>query len=412
MNFRQLMMVALLATVGLAPAWSQTSLGELLKAAANEHPSVLQAQSQYQSAGYELESAKWARFPSITSQAMAPNSQTQSVTKVEQPLWTGGRITAQIRVGEANEMAAQYAVRDAQANAMVQVSSVFFDFLRMQQRIEVAEQNVKEHRRLADLIGRRVASEVSPLADDVLANARLQQAITEKIQIQKALESARLNLLQWTNLQVGKVKAPQSVVFVRNQDDQEFVRKSFDFSGQRNKLIQQVESAASQLDVVKAQALPSVVAGVQHIWGGLVPYNQLHNSAYVSLQFQPGAGLSALSNRNAAAMKKDAAQQELLALERNLQSQVMSVLTDIDSSQAQLEPAKALLVGSIEVVASYMRQYQVGRRSWVEVLNAQREMTQAAYNLIDLKVSLQQSQVRLLLLTGDVTPQQYDLIHD
>ncbi|MEY2620719.1 MAG: hypothetical protein RIT26_539 [Pseudomonadota bacterium] len=392
--------------------WAQTRLTEVLQSAANTHPSVLQARSQYEGAGYDVESAKWGRFPSITTQALAPNNRTQSLTKVEQPLWTGGRITGQIQVSEANERAALSAVLDAQTNAMVQVSTSFFDFLRMQMRMVVANENVREHQKLADLIGRRVKSEVSPMADDVLANARLQQAITERIQIQKAMDTARLSLEQWTGLSVSRVSAPRQLNYMPNPSVEALVQKTFDFSGQRNKLMHQVDSAMHQMDVVKSQALPSVVAGYQHVWGGLYPNSYQHNSAYVSLQFQPGAGLSALSNRNAAAMKQDAVKQELLTLERNLRNQVLSSLADIESAQTQLKPARTLLDGTSEVVASYLRQYQVGRRTWVEVLNAQREMTQAAYGLIDLQVALQQSQVRLMLLSGDITPQEFGYIHE
>jgi adhesin transport system outer membrane protein len=387
-------------------------LTDVLQSAANSHPSVMQARSQYQGAGYDVESAKWGRFPTITTQALAPNNRTQSLTKVEQPLWTGGRITGQIQVSEANERAALSAVLDAQTNAMVQVSTSFFDFLRMQMRMVVANENVREHQKLADLIGRRVKSEVSPMADDVLANARLQQAITERIQIQKAMDTARLSLEQWTGLSVTRVNAPKHLNYMPNPSVEALVQKTFDFSGQRNKLLHQVDSAMYQMDVVKSQALPSVVAGYQHVWGGLYPNSFQHNSAYVSLQFQPGAGLSALSNRNAAAMKQDAVKQELLTLERNLRNQVLSALADIDSAQTQLKPARTLLDGTTEVVASYLRQYQVGRRTWVEVLNAQREMTQAAYGLIDLQVALQQSQVRLMLLSGDITPQEFGYIHE
>ncbi|MEY2659249.1 MAG: hypothetical protein RLZZ123_421 [Pseudomonadota bacterium] len=393
-------------------SWAQARLTDVLQSAANSHPSVMQARSQYQGAGYDVESAKWGRFPTITTQALAPNNRTQSLTKVEQPLWTGGRITGQIQVSEANERAALSAVLDAQTNAMVQVSTSFFDFLRMQMRMVVANENVREHQKLADLIGRRVKSEVSPMADDVLANARLQQAITERIQIQKAMDTARLSLEQWTGLSVTRVNAPKHLNYMPNPSVEALVQKTFDFSGQRNKLLHQVDSAMYQMDVVKSQALPSVVAGYQHVWGGLYPNSFQHNSAYVSLQFQPGAGLSALSNRNAAAMKQDAVKQELLTLERNLRNQVLSALADIDSAQTQLKPARTLLDGTTEVVASYLRQYQVGRRTWVEVLNAQREMTQAAYGLIDLQVALQQSQVRLMLLSGDITPQEFGYIHE
>jgi len=109
---------------------AQSRLTDLLQAGANTHPSVLQARSQFEAAGFEVDSAKWGRFPTITTQALAPNNRTQSLTKVEQPLWTGGRITGQIQVSEANERAALSSVLDAQTNAMLQVSNSFFDFLR------------------------------------------------------------------------------------------------------------------------------------------------------------------------------------------------------------------------------------------------------------------------------------------
>jgi adhesin transport system outer membrane protein len=56
------------------------------------------------------------------------------------------------------------------------------------------------------------------------------------------------------------------------------------------------------------------------------------------------------------------------------------------------------------VVDSYLRQYQVGRRNWVEVLNALREKAQAAYGLADVEQSRDQAQVRLLIITGELAP--------
>lgn len=412
MVFKHHVFIAFSAMAFIAPVAAQTRLTDMLQAAANSHPSVMQARSQYEGAGYDVESAKWARFPSVTTQAMAPNNRMQSLTKVEQPLWSGGRITGQINVSEANQRAALSAVLDAQSNAMMQVSAAFYEYLRMQRRMVVADENVREHQRLADLIGRRVKSEVSPMADDVLANARLQQAISERVQIQKALDTSRLALEQWTGISVSRLDAPRHLAFRRPAALEELVQKAYSYSGQRNKLLHQVEAAQYQLDVVKAQALPTVVAGYQHVWGGVVPSSLQQNTAYVGLQFQPGAGLSALSNRSAAAMKQDATRQELMTLERNLRNQILSALADFESAQTQFNPAKTLLDGTSEVVASYLRQYQVGRRTWVEVLNAQREMTQAAYGLIDVQVAMQQSQVRLMLMSGDITPQEFGQIHE
>jgi adhesin transport system outer membrane protein len=62
------------------------------------------------------------------------------------------------------------------------------------------------------------------------------------------------------------------------------------------------------------------------------------------------------------------------------------------------------------VVASYLRQYQVGRKTWLDVLNAQRESTQARYSLVDLDWGIQGVQLRLLLLAGVVDPRSLDTL--
>jgi adhesin transport system outer membrane protein len=114
----------------------------------------------------------------------------------------------------------------------------------------------------------------------------------------------------------------------------------------------------------------------------------------------------------AAASRKDAAQQELETLERNLTSQAQAAISERDALAAQIEPAKALLDGTSEVVESYVRQYQVGRKNWLDVLNAQREKTQALYNQADTTYGLQLAKVRLMIMTGDISAQQLTLLND
>ena len=53
--------------------------------------------------------------------------------------------------------------------------------LRWHQRLDVARKTEDEHRKLLELIQRRVTAEISPLTDQVLASARFQQAVSERI---------------------------------------------------------------------------------------------------------------------------------------------------------------------------------------------------------------------------------------
>lgn len=387
------------------------TLKQLLEIGADRHPSVLQARNQAQAAGFDVESAQWGRFPTVSSQLRSDTNLSQSLAKVEQPLWTGGKLTSRIELSEANLRAAEAGVREAEFNALTQVATAFFEALRLERRLQSATLNVTEHERLVGLIKRRSEAEISPPADTTLAQARLQQAVSERIQIKKQLDASLTTLAQWTVPLNGALKAPADIVFTRPTEGV-LLERAIAHSGQRKRLLSQIESADAQINVSKAQVLPTLVAGFQHTWGGLVPAGYDRNKGYVGLEFQSGAGLSARAGVQAAVSRKEATQQELETLERNLTAQVSAGLSELDALEAQLEPSKSLLAGTTEVVESYLRQYQVGRKNWLDVLNAQREKTQALYSDADTRFGYQLSKVRLMIMTGDISAQQLTALHD
>ena len=409
---RALVLAGLWGCVGSSMAAPEVRLTGLLELAMVQHPTILQSRSQAQAAGYDLAAAKWGRFPTLSSELRSDSTYTQSIAKLEQPLWAGGRINGRVDQGEANLRAAEAAVREAELNALTQVSTSFFEVLRLSSRLQTAEENVQEHQRLYDMIARRLQAQISPQADVTLAQARLQQAITERLQIQRQLETTRNSLTQWAGPIDGQPVAPGQVRYVRTPATQDLVDRVLQASAQRTKLQAQIESAEAQIRVAQAQGLPTVVAGVQRIVSGPNPYNMDRNHSYVGVQYQPGAGLSALSGISAALARKEASERELQALDRSLENQAKSLYSDIDVLQAQLQPAQDLLAGTSGLVDSYLRQYQIGRKNWLDVLNALREKTQAHYNLADVRFTLQQSQVRMLLLSGDLSGQNTTVIHE
>jgi adhesin transport system outer membrane protein len=57
--------------------------------------------------------------------------------------------------------------------------------------------------------------------------------------------------------------------------------------------------------------------------------------------------------------------------------QVKSAVNFIEVSHAQLGPARELVEATTAVSESYLRQFAVGQKSWLDVMNAQREAHQA-----------------------------------
>ena len=396
-----------------AAAWANPmGLATLLKTTAEQNPTILQIRSRAQAAGYEVEAAKFGRYPSISTDGRSQGNGYLNSTRIEQPLWTGGRITGQISVAEANEQAARAQILETEFNVLSEVSIAYFDLLRAQAKLKSANENIQEHQRLVDLIQRRVTNEISAAADLTLAKARLQSAISEKIQLARQLNISRQTITRLSGAQVSAAIPPKQIAFRAQPRDEIYVQKANEFSAQRRRLMFQIESARQQIQVAGSQAWPVLLAGYQHYWSKPLPFGYNDNKTYFSLQYQPGAGLSAVSRKEAAVMQEEAARQELENLDRTLEANVRSAIADIEAFRLQDGPAKELLSNSTEVLESYIRQYQVGRRNWLEVLNTQREKTQAAFNLADVEYGLLASQVKLMLLTGDVHGQQLSALND
>ncbi len=395
-----------------ALATDAQGLSALLGQAVLQHPSVLQARGQARAAGFELDSANWLRFPTVSAESRLEKGLNQNVVKGEQPLWSGGKISGQIQLAQANQRMTMAHLQDAEFNVLMQLSSAFLESLRLEARLMTAAQNIAEHERLLRLIQRRVKAEISPAADETLAQARLAQALSERIQIQRQRDGARLLLNQWSAKQVvGGLTAPKAIVFTRPVSGALIQDKALAYSPQRSRLRAQIDIADAQIVLSKSASYPTVVAGYQYTWDSTLS-GANSSRTYLALQFQPGAGLSVLSNEQVATSRKYAVQQELEALDLNLSAQVLAAVTELDALYAQLAPARALLSGTTEVVESYLRQYQIGRKNWLDVLNAQREMTQALYNVADTEFGHQLAQLKLMLLTGDITGMQLSAIHD
>lgn len=63
------------------------------------------------------------------------------------------------------------------------------------------------------------------------------------------------------------------------------------------------------------------------------------------------------------------------------------------------------MASTVSVYDSFVRQYAVGRKGWNDVLNAQREVAQARFQLADVDSGALRARLRLELITGLITAQ-------
>ncbi len=391
-------------------AASQLRLADALSLASTNHPSVKAKQAEVQAAQADLETAKWSRYPTVSTEATASSGRPQAALLVQQPLWAGGKIDAQNRLAQAQLTLAEAGLQETRTSLMQQAGQQFFEVLRWQQRLKVARQTEEEHRKLLELIQRRVVAEISPLTDQVLASARLQQAVSERIQFDRALQTAQLALQQWVGEPHTGLKAPSRIALPKLEEGLA-VEASKAQSAELLRWRTQQEVAQAQIDMAQAGLYPTVaLAHRQNL--GANDTATLPNRTYISLQFSPGPGFSARSAAAAARSRLENSLQNTVVFERQLEQQVRTALTELEALAQQVEPARLLVTATEDVVASYLRQYQIGKKNWLDVLNALRESAQAHYSAVDVASSTQSLQLRLMLLTSPMNTPALTQIHD
>ena len=123
---------------------------------------------------------------------------------------------------------------------------------------------------------------------------------------------------------------------------------------------QQLVSQA-QIDMAEAAVYPTLALAHRRALGssdnGTDP-----SRTYLALQFSPGPGLSARSAVAAARSRLENSMQNAVVYERQLEQQVRTALADLEALTQQVEPAQQLVSATEEVVASYLRQYQIGKK--------------------------------------------------
>ena len=405
--------VVLAALLGGWPsmsAASQLRLADALSLASTHHPSVKAKQAEVQAAQADLETAKWSRYPTVSTEATASSGRPQAALLVQQPLWAGGKIDAQNRLAQAQLTLAEAGLQETRTSLMQQAGQQFFEVLRWQQRLNVARQTEDEHRKLLELIQRRVVAEISPLTDQVLASARFQQAVSERIQFDRALQTAQLALQQLVGEPHTGLKAPSRIALPKLEEGLA-IEASKAHSAELLRWRTQQEVAQAQIDMAQAGLYPTVALAHRQYLGANETAT-LPNRTYISLQFSPGPGFSARSAAAAARSRLENSLQNTVVFERQLEQQVRTALTELEALAQQVEPARLLVTATEDVVASYLRQYQIGKKNWLDVLNALRESAQAHYSAVDVASSTQSLQLRLMLLTSPMNTPALTQIHD
>ncbi len=374
------------------------SLSGLIGKAINYHPSVRANASLEASAQHGVSSARWQYFPtpefsintvgsSSTDLNYAADSRV-SVVRLIQPVWTSGRIEAGLA-----ESKAQLAVRKAlkkvsERNLSLDVVEAYSKWISSYLRYQTFSNSKDEHIALYERIKRRIKQGLSSSSDLDLVTSRLRQVEFNLNSAGSGYQSSLLNLEEL----VGEPLLTQNLI---KHASGKYSVSPYKNSARKRALridpkIQQLIAESAKVKAVlkqqQAKLIPELRLKLERQWGDFSRLDaNSENRVFLELASSFGAGLSDLSEIDKIKSQYNAALLELksekLKIGREFRIDWLLNLSLIERKT----DLYASIQSAEKIKNSWYRQFLAGRKTWQDVMNSIREVTQLEAQWSDLE---------------------------
>ena len=364
------------------------SLPSLINKAITYHPSIKSSIFLEDSAKDEVTSAKWQYFPtpqfsvrqvsSSDTDASYNGDERVSVLSLTQPLWAGGSIDAGLEKSRARLLSARASTKVAQQDLASRVINAYSRWYDSYLKKESYKKSKEEHDVLRARLKRRIKQGLSSSSDLNLANSRSTQADAG---LNSAIIQHKNSLLRLEEL-LGASLNPKDLIkdfsIIKFENNRNKLRKRALLMSPKVKQIK-AESLVvkAELEQSRARLYPGINLKLERQWGNFNTKDaKSEDRVFVEFNSSFGAGLSNFSQTRQIKSRYQSLQAKIKDEENKEAQQI-----ELDwMSSISLEKQKALLESSLanteKVRKSYYRQFLAGRKSWQEVMNSIREVSQ------------------------------------
>jgi adhesin transport system outer membrane protein len=380
-------------------------LAQLVDLSISNHPNVAAKLADLGAAQSEVDAARQAFYPAPAAQ-LQQGRDSSSVVSLQIPLWTGGRLTAGLNAAGSRVRSSDIAIIEAQYALALRVTNAYQAWLQANGRLVVLNRSIRQLGSFLNRIVRRITAGTSAEVDRELVAARLAHAQSDFAVVHTAERDALAHLSQV----VGQTLTSDDLSGLQpNSGDDNLPRLKdlTDESLSRNPSLRRIEYdiKAAQYDTEGRRAVswPTVSVRAEHQRSVPVAGAGVTNDNRVFLMFEytPGAGISAASQADASSNRTQSLRESRESARRDLSERVAIEYGDYASTLSRKQDLQRTLRLNKEALSSYERFFATGKRSWLDVLNAARELTQVELIIADIDPQLVGGRYRLRLLSGD-----------
>ncbi|MGY0195869.1 TolC family protein [Leptothrix sp. BB-4] len=376
--------------------WGE-SLGQHIARATQGHASILEARSAVAGAMAGREAAGWQRAPTASfSREYAGKFATHpysNLVRLQQPLWTGGLITSGIDLARHQATRARHTLRETQRNLALKITANWSDWARADLKVRQLSALVEQQTALLEMISRRYAQGSATVSDEALARARLESALGEQAQARIDLSFSRSQLERSSAGPVDEGLLGDLDGALPAVPPLADLLDSIESAPALHRATVDIDIARTELAQRRAGLHPQVFLRLDHQWGAVKD-----EKISIAVQGSTGAGLGGLAALDVQEARIQSARLAVETLRTELRDQYTQEHTRLASADQRARLTRSYAQTSASVLASYRRQFDAGKRGWLELLNMVREVHQADLDAANALIDQRVSTFRVLLL--------------
>ena len=384
----------------------------MLRDMLSRHPGVLLAKGQIEAAQFDTEGSRWQYFPTPSVGVERSDGSSKSINnrtsfaRLQQPLWTGGRLSAQLERSLAQEEAAGWGLQEQQLALAVRWLELWAEVQASQLRVQAYTDSEAQHLIYMRQVKNRAQQGQAPVSDVELSQSRLLSVQSDLAQARSQSRQAVARLQQMWGAQTWSVLDADWLSPLPREYkeiDQWLASPDGDWLSlalAQHPTLRKIEAAArvlkSDVDLAQARLYPELYLRGEITKGDVNPTTATRQ-LFVGLSSSLGAGLSFSAAIAAAQVRLDANSQEAEVARRSISEQIHA---DVEMLQMQAQRLKLLekaAQSNQQFLLSSERQFEAGRRSWQELMNTAREKAQTLAQVAEAKTQFWVASQRLWL---------------
>jgi adhesin transport system outer membrane protein len=374
-----------------SPAFA-VDLREAIQAALTTNPEIRQAVSNRQATLEERIQGQGAYYPRISVEGSAGVRSLRNPTRrslgiasdtlwpvegdliVDQLVFDSGGREAEVRRQAARTDAAAARVEERSQYVALNVARSYVDYLLQQRLVAIAQDNVTFHDRLAGDLREGVSKGSISIADQQQAEERLQAARARVTQAREDLDSAGIEFQRLTGLPVDSVSMPPDLAQCMPATLADAEAAARDNNPRVREAIADLASAREDISAAKAELGPKLSIEGRARAGHDIDGFEGHTTDLQAL------GVVRWLIFNGGQKEANVREQQNRADEVHgrLFERTRSAMEDVRTAWSRLTNQTALASEletqgriSDDVLLSYREQFNIGRRSLLDVLDAQ-----------------------------------------